>query len=59
MQELLDYLQQFDTLNEQQAELVTSKANLLELPKETYFSEAGKMPKQIGFSTIENQLQRQ
>jgi CRP-like cAMP-binding protein len=49
MKALLDYLRQFDTLNEQQAEMVISKAKLLELPKETYFSEAGKVPKQVGF----------
>jgi len=49
MKVLLDYLQQFDTLNEQQAELVTSKAKYTDLPKEAYFSEAGKVPKQIAF----------
>jgi CRP-like cAMP-binding protein len=49
MKELIDYLQRFDTLNEQQADLVTSKAKLLELAKETYFSEAGKVPKQVAY----------
>lgn len=49
MKQLLDYIQKFDTLNEQQAQLVTSKAKYVELPKEAYFSEAGKVPRQVAF----------
>lgn len=49
MKELLDHIQQFDTLNEQQANLVTGKAKYVELPKEAYFSEAGKVPRQVAF----------
>jgi len=49
MKELFDYLQQFDTLNEQQAELLISKAKYVDLPKKAYFSEAGKVPRQVAF----------
>jgi CRP-like cAMP-binding protein len=49
MKELIDYLQRFETLNEQQIELVISKASYVELTKDTYFSEAGKVPRQVGY----------
>lgn len=49
MKELIDYILQFGDLNKQQTDLITSKATMLELRKDDYFSEAGKIPRQIGF----------
>lgn len=49
MEELIEYILQFGNLNKQQVDLVTSKAKRLELCKDEYFSEAGKIPRQIGF----------
>ena len=49
MKELIAYILQFGNLNKQQIDLVTSKATALELQKDAYFSEAGKIPRQIGF----------
>ena len=49
MEELIEYILQFGNLNKQQIELVISKGQILQLKKEDYFSEAGKIPKQVGF----------
>ena len=49
MKELTDYILQFGNLNQQQIDLITSKATEMELRKDDYFSEAGKAPKQLGF----------
>ncbi|WP_236976636.1 Crp/Fnr family transcriptional regulator [Membranihabitans maritimus] len=49
MKEFIKYLLQFGNLNQQQIHLISSKAAELELPKDEYFWEAGKMPKHIGF----------
>src|SRR5690554_2028880 len=49
MEEMIQYVLQFGMLNKQQIELITSKGKLLEVKKENYFSEAGKIPKQVGF----------
>jgi len=49
MKELKAYILQFGNLNEQQIDLVLSKAQELYLPKDRYFSEAGKIPTQTGF----------
>jgi CRP-like cAMP-binding protein len=49
MKEVIDYILQFGDLNKQQTELITSKATRLELKKDEYFSEAGKIPRQVGF----------
>ncbi|MBA9078660.1 Crp/Fnr family transcriptional regulator [Rufibacter quisquiliarum] len=49
MKELIDYILQFGTLNQQQVNLVISKAKELDLQKGEYFSEAGKVPRQVGF----------
>ncbi len=49
MNELIEYILQFGDLNKQQIELVKSKAAVIELFKEDYFSEAGKVPKEVGF----------
>lgn len=49
MEELIGYILQFGNLNKQQIELVISKGQILQLKKEDYFSEAGKIPKEVGF----------
>lgn len=49
MDEFLEYVLRFGTLNKQQIELIASKATELELRKDDYFSEAGKIPRQVGF----------
>ncbi len=49
MEEMIQYVLQFGMLNKQQIELIRSKGRLLEVKKEDYFSEAGKIPKQVGF----------
>ena len=49
MKEFIDYTLQFGDLNRQQIDLITSKATRLNLRKDEYFSEAGKIPKQVGF----------
>ena len=49
MEELIEYILQFGNLNKQQIDLVISKGEILQLKKEDYFSEAGKIPKQVGF----------
>ena len=49
MKELIDYILQFGILNKQQIDLVISNATEVELVKDEYFSEAGKIPRQVGF----------
>src|SRR4051812_45154407 len=49
MKEFIDYLLRFGNLNKQQTDLIMSKAKTLELHKEEYFSEAGKIPRYVGF----------
>lgn len=49
MSELITYILQFGNLTPQQRDLIKSKATALELRKNEYFSEAGKIPRQIGF----------
>lgn len=49
MEEFTEYILQFGHLNKQQVNLIGSKANELKLAKGEYFSEAGKVPKQVGF----------
>ncbi len=49
MKELIEYILQFGSLNKQQIDLIKSKASELYLQKDEYFSEAGKIPKQVGF----------
>ncbi|EDM34424.1 hypothetical protein PBAL39_19075 [Pedobacter sp. BAL39] len=49
MKAFTDYILQFGNLNEQQIDFILSKATRLELHKDEYFSEAGKVPKQVGF----------
>jgi len=49
MKELIAYILQFGTLNKQQIDFVEKKATAIALHKDEYFSEAGKIPKQVGF----------
>lgn len=45
----MDYILQFGSLNPQQIELITGLGNEVELRRDEYFSEAGKVPRQVGF----------
>lgn len=49
MKSLTTYILQFGDLNQQQLDLIASKATEIELQKDEYFSEAGKIPRQVGF----------
>jgi CRP-like cAMP-binding protein len=49
MEEFVNYVLQFGNLNKQQIDFITGKAKKLELKKEEYFSEAGKVPRYVGF----------
>ncbi|MCX2481490.1 Crp/Fnr family transcriptional regulator [Pedobacter sp. MC2016-15] len=49
MKEIIDYILQFGDLNQHQIDLILSKAKYLELKKDEYFSEAGKIPNRVGF----------
>src|SRR3954462_13203668 len=49
MKEFVEYILQFGNLNKQQIDLISSKAFDLELRKDEYFSEAGKISRQVGF----------
>lgn len=49
MEELIEYILQFGNLNKQQIDLIISKGKTVELSKDDYFSEAGKIPRQVGF----------
>lgn len=49
MKKLIDYFLQFGNLNQQQIELILSKAQDIQISKEDYFSEAGKIAQQVGF----------
>ncbi|PSK88120.1 Crp/Fnr family transcriptional regulator [Taibaiella chishuiensis] len=49
MEAFVNYILQFGNLNSQQIELILSKAQMLALAKDAYFSEAGKIPRYVGF----------
>ncbi|MWB94328.1 cyclic nucleotide-binding domain-containing protein [Flavobacterium sp. GA093] len=49
MKDFINYILQFGDLNQQQIDLIINKATVLELPKDAYFSEAGKIAQQVGF----------
>lgn len=49
MEEFINYILRFGNLNKQQTDFIMSKAKTLELHKDEYFSEAGKIPRQVGF----------
>ncbi|WPO83940.1 Crp/Fnr family transcriptional regulator [Chryseobacterium sp. JJR-5R] len=51
MKELFDFILRFGNLNPQQMEFIAAKATILEFPKDAYFSEAGKIARQVGFNT--------
>ncbi|RZJ99659.1 MAG: Crp/Fnr family transcriptional regulator [Flavobacterium sp.] len=45
----MDYILPFGDLNKHQLDLILSKATRRELHKDQYFSEAGKIPQEVGF----------
>ena len=49
MEALINYLLQFGHLNQQQIDLVISKAKATELKREKYFSQAGNIPREVAF----------
>ncbi|TCD03136.1 Crp/Fnr family transcriptional regulator [Pedobacter psychroterrae] len=49
MNEFIDYILQFQNLNQQQIDFISSKATKLKIAKDDYFCEAGKIPRQVGF----------
>jgi len=51
MEKFIEYVLQFGNLNQQQIDLIRSKASELELQKDEYYWEAGKTVKRIGFLT--------
>lgn len=51
MKAFVEYVLQFGNLNQQQIDLVLKKGNECALAKDAYFSEAGKVAKQVGFIT--------
>lgn len=51
MENLITYLQRFGRLDNEQGELIKSKAQKRHLKKGAYFSEAGKVARTVGFVT--------
>ncbi|MBC7890009.1 MAG: Crp/Fnr family transcriptional regulator [Ferruginibacter sp.] len=51
MEALIDYLLQFGHLNQQQIDLVKSKAVFREIKKDEHYQEAGKIPREVIFLT--------
>src|ERR1700735_2329409 len=49
MEELIAYILKFGNLNQEQVNLITSKCHQKKLNKQEFFSEAGKIPRQVGF----------
>jgi len=49
MKALIDLILQFGALNKQQTDFILSKAKTLDMKKDEYFSEAGKIPRHVGF----------
>tara|TARA_R110002020_G_scaffold226558_2_gene436941 strand:+ start:469 stop:1026 length:558 start_codon:yes stop_codon:yes gene_type:complete len=49
MDKFIEYLLQFGNLNQKQIDLIAGKSTELELLKDAYFWEVGKIPKHIGF----------
>ncbi|TYP97484.1 CRP-like cAMP-binding protein [Tenacibaculum adriaticum] len=49
MKELIEYILHFGNLNQQQIDFISKKVTELELVKDEYFSEAGKISRQVGF----------
>lgn len=51
MDKFIEYILQFGNLNKQQMDLIKSKATEIDLNRNDFYWEAGKMVKQIGFIT--------
>ncbi|QNK63392.1 Crp/Fnr family transcriptional regulator [Pedobacter sp. PAMC26386] len=49
MEEFINHLLRFGQLNLQQIDFIKSKVQFIDIKKGSYFSEAGKIPKQVGF----------
>lgn len=49
MEKFIEFILQYGNLNKQQIDLITKKATETVLRKDEYFSEAGKIPRQVGF----------
>lgn len=49
MEELINFILRFGNLNQQQTKYIKNKASELVLRKNEYFSEAGKIPRCVGF----------
>ena len=49
MQDLINFLLQYDDLNGTQIDLIKSSASVIELKPDEYFSVAGKIPNKVGF----------
>lgn len=49
MKEFIDYILQFGNLNQQQIDFISKKARVLEINKDSYYAEAGKILKDVGF----------
>lgn len=48
---LINYLLHFGSLNPQQIELIKNKAEVKQIKKDTYYQEAGKIPREVIFLT--------
>ncbi|KQN32601.1 cyclic nucleotide-binding protein [Pedobacter sp. Leaf41] len=51
MKQLFDFILRFGNLNQQQIDFIASKLLVVEIKKDDYFSEAGKISRQVGFIT--------
>lgn len=49
MKELFEFMLRFGNLNQQQMDFISGKAVKMQLPHLAYFSEAGKIARQVGF----------
>jgi CRP-like cAMP-binding protein len=49
MKEFIDYILKFGNLNQKQIDFISKKGKVLELNKDEYFAEAGKVLTQVGF----------
>jgi len=49
MEAFINYVLQFGNLNKQQTDFIISKATTMELHKDEYFSQAGKIPRTVGY----------
>lgn len=49
MKEFIEYILQFGNLNKQQIGLISNRGKEIQLGKDEYFAEAGKVLKQVGF----------